>query len=110
MVGGDQEWPVGWDAVGTSYLEAFDELGQYFVRSVVQASIAQNRVELRHVGRDLASGRSAQAFEYGPSPAYMSESKCLDEFRGVNACKCVDLRLKRCVGLQLSNYDGVICT
>jgi len=52
----------------------------------------------------------AQAFEYGPSPAYMSESKSLDELRGVDARKCVDLRLKRCVGLQLGNYDGLICT
>jgi hypothetical protein len=110
MVGGDQEWPVAWDSVGTGHLEAFDELGQYFVRSVVQTSITKNRVELRHVARDLPSGRSAQAFEYGPSPAYMSESKCLDELRSVDARKCVDLRLKRCLGLQLSNYDGVICT
>jgi|SRR5438876_8028939 len=100
MVGGDQEWTVAWDAVGTGYLEAFDELGQYFVRSVVQASITKDRVDLRHVARDLSSGWSTQSFERAPSPPHTSESKCLDELRGIDARKCVDLRLKRSVGKQ----------
>src|SRR5712691_7831686 len=110
MVGGDQQWTVAWDSVGTGYLEAFDELDQYFLRSVVQASITRNGVELRHVARDLPGRRSGQPLKHGPSPAYMSESKCLDELRGVDARKCVDLRLKWSVGLQLGNYDGLICT
>jgi hypothetical protein len=67
MVGGDQEWTVAWDSFRTGHVETFEEFGQYFVRSVVQASIAKNRVELRHIARDLSSGRSTQSFERAPS-------------------------------------------
>jgi hypothetical protein len=52
---------------------------------VVHASIAKNRVELRHITRDQSSGRSTQSFERAPSPPHMSESERLDELRGVDA-------------------------
>src|SRR5437773_9700163 len=110
MVGSDQERTVAWDAVGPGYFEAFDEFGQYFVCSVVKTATAKDRIEVRHIARDLPSGWPAQPFERGPSPAYMPESKCLDELRGVDARKCVDLRLKRSVGKQRIDYDGLICT